>query len=210
MRIIFDFDYTLFDSDKLKKAIKEIFVRHGVSDKLFERTREESKNGERDWKPNIQFKLLVQNSMPQESIEFIRTEFYKLLKSTQGFLYSDTLPFLKRMYKNHQLALLSYGEDSFQNSKVDGCRNFKKYFEKIIITKNIYKDKEASELAGGDRAIFVEDNPVALSAAKKFAPQIITIRMKRGMGRHDDEISGKGVDYTVKNLHEIEKIMLNV
>ena len=86
-------------------------------------------------------------------------------------------------------------------------RELVKYFDKIVITQNLYKDKEVSDLSEGKPTVFVEDNPMALSAVKKYAPHIVTVRINRGAGRYTKEISGEGIDYEVKELSEIEDIL---
>lgn len=206
MRIIFDFDYTLFDTFRFKETIKEAFHQRGISYELFEQTREESKHGGKDGKPFRQFAVLKSQGIA--NISSIQKEFQKILNSAEEFLYADTLLFLQKARKSGTIFLVTYGEDEFQSAKVGACPSFKKYFDKIVITQNIYKDKEASSLAGGKPAIFVEDNPIALSAAKKIAPNIVTIRMKRPNGHYINEPSGKGVDYEVGSLPEVERFIL--
>ena len=91
--------------------------------------------------------------------------------------------------------------------KLAGCGKATKYFDKVLITQNLNKDKEASDLSEGNPTIFVEDNPLALSATKKIAPHITTIRINRGVGRYMDEPSESGIDYDVTSLKEVEKII---
>lgn len=214
MKIILDFDHTLFDTPRLKQAIESVFLKHGVSRELFLETMEESKGegpankaGRRDWKPERQFKILKSRGL--SNVDAIQNQFRKVLEESYIFLYEDTLPFLEKMSKENSLALLTYGEDSFQNMKLEGCKGATKYFEKIVITQNIAKDKEAKELADGAQSIFLDDNPTALSAVKKMAAHIVTVRIKRGEGRYENEPSLGGVDYEVKGLKEVEKIIFS-
>lgn len=202
MRFIFDFDYTLFDTFRFKEAIREAFHQHGVSYELFEQTREESKHGGKDWKPSRQFEILKSQGIVH--MDSIQREFQRIVNSAEEFLYADTLPFLQKARKSGTIFLVTYGEDEFQNEKVDACPSFKKYFDKIVITQNMYKDKEAKELAGGERGIFVEDNPRALTATKKIAPNVMTARMRRPNGHYIDEPSGEGIDYEIRNLHDLK------
>ena len=204
MKIIFDFDYTLLDTNKLREAIIEVFSRHGVSRDEFSKTLEESRVGGRDWKPTRQFEILKENSVYKVGV--IKKEFETLLQSTDKFLYKDVAPFIEEM-RNHNFSLVTYGEDSFQRMKTDGCSLFKKHFDKIVITQNLYKDKEVAELSAAEPAIFVEDNPTALEATKKHAPHIKTVRINRGGGRYSQDPSGDGVDHEIKNLSEIKMII---
>jgi len=207
MKIILDFDCTIFNTDKFREKVVEAFARHGVSRDLFYSTLEESRGSGRDWKPEIQFGVLRKQGFG--NVDKIQNEFNDILESTHLFLYDDTLPFLKRAKKMYPLYILSYGEDWFQNKKIEKV-SISPYFEKIIVTKNIYKDKEANDLSCGEPSIFVEDNPSALSAAKKYAPHIITVRINRGDGRYKDEATPKGVDYEVKDLKGVEEIIRKI
>lgn len=205
MRIILDFDHTLFDTPRLKETIQRIFINHGVTEDNFLRTFEESRGQGRDWKPERQFEILKNLGIP--SVDGIRQESYGVMKGSNLFLYEDTIPFLSRIYRNHPLVLLTYGEDSFQKMKLDGCPDAIKYFDKIVITQNLYKDKEANELSQGKSAVFVDDNPRALAATKSCAPHIVTVRINRGVGRYVDEPSGRGINYEVSNLKEVENLI---
>lgn len=208
MKIILDFDHTLFDTPRLKRAIESVFLKHGVSHELFLETMEESRGGKRDWKPDRQFAILESRGVP--NIDGIRDDFAKALQGSHIFLYEDTLPFLEKISKDNSLALLTYGEDSFQSMKLEGCSSAIKYFGKVVITENIYKDKEANDLSQGAKSLFVDDNPIALSATKKYAPHIVTVRIKRGEGRYENEPTSYGVGYEVKTLREVENLISNL
>ncbi|MBI1888600.1 MAG: HAD hydrolase-like protein [Candidatus Spechtbacteria bacterium] len=205
MKIILDFDHTLFDTPRLKRAVESVFLKHGVSHDLFLRTLEQSKGEGRDWKPERQFAILKSRGVPH--VDSIKDDFVQVLHGSHVFLYEDTLPFLEKISKDNSLALLTYGEDSFQNMKLEGCGRATKYFKKIVITQNIYKDKEANDLSGGAKSLFVDDNPTALSATKQYAPHIVTVRIKRGEGRYENEPSSGGIDYEVKGLGEVEDLI---
>lgn len=206
MKILLDFDYTMLNTDLLREAIFAAFYAHGVNRELFLETLEESRGNGRDWKPERQFAILEARGVGD--ITFLRQNFEAVLAGCRTFLFEDTMPFLEKAKKDHKLCIISYGEDSFQDAKFQGCGSlFLDYFDPIVITQNIAKDKEAGELAGSDEAMFVEDNPLALRAAKKYAPHIVTVRINRGVGRYAREPSGEGVDYEVKDLREVEELI---
>lgn len=208
MRIIFDFDHTLFDTPRLKAAMQEIFRKHGVDEELFRKTHDESRGEGRDWKPEKQFDIL--KSLGAPGVESIRRDFEKMMAESCVFLYEDTIPFLEKVNGDYNFAIVTYGESSFQKEKLAGCHRMTEYFDKIVVTKNLYKDKEVSDLSEGNRAFFVEDNPSALSAVKKYAPHIVTVRMNRGHGRYANEVSQGGIDYEVEDLAGVEILLGNL
>jgi len=208
MKVILDFDYTLFNTGKFREAVMDAFSKNGVDNELFSRSLEESKGEGLNWKPHVQFDVL--ESLNVSGVDHLRKDFDVLLKNSCLFLYEDTIPFLEKIRKDHSLSLLTYGEDSFQRAKIGGCDVAIKYFEKVVITKNIYKDKETNELSGGSKAIFVDDNPTALSAVKIHAPHIVTVRINRGDGRYAHEPSREGIDYEVADLKGVGGLIPNL
>jgi hypothetical protein len=57
------------------------------------------------------------------------------------------------------------------------------------------------------KIIFVEDNPVALSETKKIFKNIVTVRINRGEGKYSKEPNNPQIDFSIKNLKELDKIL---
>jgi FMN phosphatase YigB (HAD superfamily) len=208
MKIIFDFDHTLFSAKQFYFALKKAFFKLGVKEKLFQETFEKSKGVGRDYKPEKQFKL-IHKTRPEIKIEKLKKSFEKILKTAPKFLYNDVLGFLKKWSKEADSILLSYGEEKFQKNKIKASK-IGKYFKKIIITRDIEKSKPFRKVPlfrekGG--IIFVEDNPRALSKTKTSFPQIITVRINRGEGKYCQKPNNPQIDFSIKNLKELEKIL---
>jgi len=206
MKIIFDFDHTLFSAKQFYFALKKAFFKLGVKEKLFQETFEESKGVGRDYKPEKQFKL-IHKTRPEIKIGKLKESFEKILKTAPKFLYNDVLGFLKKWSKEADFILLSYGEEKFQKLKIENS-GIKKYFKRVIITRDIDKSKPFKKLfSENKKIIFVEDNPQALSKTKTSFPQIITVRINRGEGKYYQESDNPQIDFSIKNLKELEKIL---
>jgi len=124
-------------------------------------------------------------------------------------LYYDTNCFLRKWHKKANLILLSYGEAKFQKNKIKASK-IGKYFKKIIITRDIEKSKpfrKVPSLFQRGGIVFVEDNPQALSKTKTSFPQIITVRINRGEGKYYQEADNLQIDFSIKNLKELDKIL---
>lgn len=205
MRIILDFDHTLYSAKSLYEALKSAFLKLGIREEVFQKTFQESKGKGRDYKPCKQMNLISE----QADISKVKMEkeFNKVLKISPNFLYPDTIDFLKKHCKTEKLFMLSYGEEKFQNQKVDSAK-INKYFQKIKITRDIGKSKPFKLfLNKKELVLFVEDNPQALLEVKKAYPQIITVRIKRGEGKYVEAPDNKYIDFQIKNLQELEKII---
>jgi FMN phosphatase YigB (HAD superfamily) len=205
MRIVFDFDHTLYSTKSFYENLKAAFCGLGVNEDLFQQTFQLSKGKGRDYKPCRQMKLISE----QADISKVKMEkeFNKILKTSPNFLYSDTIDFLKKHCKTEKLFMLSYGEEKFQNQKVDSAK-INKYFQKIKITRDIGKSKPFKFfLNKKEPVLFLEDNPQALLEVKKVYPQIIAVRIKRGEGKYAEAPDNKYIDFQIKNLQELEKII---
>lgn len=210
VKLIFDFDHTLFSAKKLYFALKETFRKIGVDENLFQETFQKSKGKGRDYNPAKQFKLIVKKK-PEISIEKLKREFKEILNQSPKFLYPDTIWFLKRWYNKANLISLSYGEEEFQKLKIRESE-IKKYFKKVIITKDIEKSKPFRkvpplEKERDKKIIFVEDNPTALVKIKKTFKNVITVRINRGEGKYTKEPNNPQIDFSIKNLKELDRIL---
>jgi len=208
MKLIFDFDHTLFSAKRLYFAIEEAFLKFGVEENLFQETFEKSKGNGRDYKPYRQFELIVKAN-PKISIKKLKKAFKKVLNKTPKFLYLDTILFLRKWQNKADFILLSYGEDKFQRGKIKASK-IGKYFRKIIITKYIEKSEPFKKVPlfrekGG--IIFIEDNPKALSEVKKNFPNVVTVRINRGEGKYTKEPNNPQIDFSIKNLKGLEAIL---
>jgi FMN phosphatase YigB (HAD superfamily) len=206
VKLIFDFDHTLFSAKKLYFAIREAFIKIGVEEKLFQETFEKSKGRGRDYKPTIQFRL-IKKARSETSLKKLEKALRRVLDKVPEFLYPDTIWFLKRWRDNADSILLSYGEEKFQKDKIKASK-IGKYFEKIIITRDINKLKPFKRVfQNRKKAIFVEDNPTALAKIKKTFKKVITVRINRGEGKYTKLPNDKNIDFSIKNLRQLDRIL---
>lgn len=205
MRIVLDFDHTLYSTKSLYEALKAAFAGLGVDEDLFQQTFQESKGSGRDYKPARQIKMITARAgIKADKLE---KEFKRVLKIAPDFLYPDTEDFLRSRKKTDKLFILSYGEEKFQNMKVESAK-ISKYFRKVSITRDIGKSKPFKVfLSKKEKTLFLEDNPQALMEVKKVYPQVIAVRMRRGEGKYADAPDNEYVDFQVKNLKELEEII---
>lgn len=207
-KIIFDFDHTLFSAKTFYGETLSSFRKIGVDDNLFQKTFKKSKGKGRDYKPEKQFEL-IHDIKPQIKIANLRKVFSLSLKRSPEFVYEDVLGFLKKWKNQALFFMLSYGEDSFQRKKINAAK-ISRYFKKIIITKDINKASDLGKIIkNGEGAVFVEDNPKAIFEIKEAFPFVIAVRMMRGEGKYAKDKDNRLIDFSVKNLKELEKILNN-
>ena len=205
MRIVLDFDHTLYSSKSLYEAIKAAFGSLGASEDIFQQTFQLSKGKGMDYKPSRQMRFIARQTGVAEAK--LQKAFDKVLKISPNFLYPDSIPFLKKYCKTAEIFMLSYGEEKFQRQKIDSAR-INKYFKIIKVTRDIGKSKSFKLFAKkGEKIIFVEDNPQALLEAKKICPEAIAVRMRRGEGKYAETPDNDQIDFQIENFQELEAII---
>ena len=206
MKIIFDFDHTLFSTTKFSLALKKSFEKSGIEESLFEETFGKSKEKNGHYKPDKQIELIIKKS-PEIKKNILKKEFKKVLNNASKFLYPDTEQFLKKWQKRADLILLSYGENKFQKEKIKKSK-ITSYFKKILIAQDINKISNLKTiLRNNQKAVFVEDNPQALMEAKKTFPDLTTVRINRGKGKYAALSDNSQIDFSIKNLKKLAEIL---
>lgn len=209
MKIFFDFDHTLFSTKKFYQAFQKAFEKLGIDEKLFQETYNKSKGREKIYNPEKQFKLILKIK-PEINLKRLEKTFKKILNQTFLFLYPDTVAVLKKLKKNNDLIILSYSKAWFQRKKIKESK-IEDFFKKIFITQDANKDSVFKKnLRKKEKAIFVEDNPTALLKNKNNFPNLITVRINRGEGRYTGDSDNSKIDFSIKNLKELEKIVKNL
>ncbi|HSX09795.1 MAG TPA: hypothetical protein VLF93_06595 [Candidatus Saccharimonadales bacterium] len=214
--VIFDIDFTIFDTAQLRHNRYKIFSKRlGYDDfneflTIARETEEETKEKEKHFVPRVFLSLLKKKAKSDISLEemesiFFDEEFYE--KS----LYSDVLDvFDELITKRHVgVALLSTGEKEFQYYKI---RALQKYLNNEHI--HIFRDKvpELKKILSKykDNTVFLVDDMLhVLKEAKKVDPNVMTIWIKRKREFNDsiffdDQVIDDFIpDNVISDLHEL-------
>jgi FMN phosphatase YigB (HAD superfamily) len=208
MKLIFDFDHTLYSTKKLYLETKKDFKVLGVNEKLFNSSFQESKRKGRAYDPEEQFRIIVKNNS-DISIQKMRENLNEITKRSSDFLYSDVPLFLEKFKNRFTFYIISYGGENgcFSKVKIDES-GIKDYFKDVfIIKKNNKNECLARILKKEEKAIFIDDSPEILSKVKEDFSKIITIRINRGEGRYTDYSDNDKIDFSIRNLKELEVIL---
>ena len=163
MRIIFDFDDTLFDRDGFLQELSSVL---GLTYKEFSF----------DYKKN--FKQQDKFYDPWEHLSFLDnrdeeeycrkvTELENFLKDTSAFLYPQAIPLLEKAARaGDEMILLSKGSVSYQEKKIYNC-NIHHFFAKIIITEDKVEELKKWKK---EKAIFINDKEEENKGIRKEFP----------------------------------------
>jgi len=207
--ILFDIDYTLFDTDKYRKRTYPQLM------KLLE----QEDVPEYHQKVGKVEKELIQKGY--ESVAFARTladallikpERNKLKKIFynkglyKNCLYTEVISVLSKLYKKNDfiLGIISKGEITFQNRKIESIRNF--FLESSIhISLNKTEEfKKIQNLYDNFDISIIDDSSLFLSEVKKIRPNTFVILIEKE-NRYEEQARVEGFipDKKIKDLQEI-------
>lgn len=181
--IILDFDYTLFDAKKFKKALAKSLVPFGIDEKTWRITYEQSKfchGVKKEYLPEKHLKTLANRF--NLDFEKLKSAYLPVIKKTVVFIYPDTILFLEKLKgEKNELYLVTYGNPTWQEQKIK-TSGIGKYFKKIICTDR-KKFETTCKIPGADEALFINDNPNEIAALKIIHPKADFIQIKRSNGK---------------------------
>lgn len=180
MHLIIDFDYTLFDTNRMRMALVKALAQWDVTLEMFMHT--EKKCMEHAlYDVNAHLRLLV----PKQTDD-ARRAFDGGLRHGDRFLYNDSIKFLRRHKKaGHTLTILSFGSYTWQQQKIDGT-DIAALADNVVITDKP-KEKIMMGIPKDERLIMLDDRGAVLDAVKKQRPQTFVIWMRRPNAPYRDE-----------------------
>ncbi len=214
--VLFDLDYTLYDTDKyvmgaFQDVTKYLVRKHKLSQKKIYQHLIKLWNKKTSAYPYLFNDLLEHLSLKNENVDTIVEIFNK--HETGSFqLYPDTIPTLKRLrLEDFKLGIITDGDATRQRRKILEF-GLEKLVDNITYAKNLEPKPSSLPFTVAlkklnvkpSSAIYVADNPsIDFKGAAKIGMK--TARILRG--RFAKIILNDYVDYTIKNLDEIFKIL---
>lgn len=206
MKIVLDFDDTIFNTHRLFNESVKIFERFGFTEKEFQDAYQKCKEKVGDFDLEIIANLIFGFNNLKPDKKKIKEEMNILFGRASDFVYSDFFSFINNFNKK-DLILLSFGTTDFQGMKIENS-GIASYFQEVIITqedktknlKNILQQSQ-DDKNEDERIFFIDDKAEQIDKVKKELPQIITMKMERPQGGHL-KTKSKLTDYVVRDLDE--------
>lgn len=171
MRILIDFDCTLFNTPAFKIALVKSLKPFGVSVKKFKYSEQELNKCD-CYSPEKHLHLLVtEKNFPQA-----KKEFEKILSSAKNFLYPESFNFLKRLNKKN-ITILSFGEKKWQEQKIKNS-GVNLLVENIITTLKP-KEKLLHKWKNEKKLIIINDRGAEIDAMKKIRNDVFAVWVHR-------------------------------
>ncbi|MBU1074752.1 HAD hydrolase-like protein [Patescibacteria group bacterium] len=200
MKIVLDFDHTLFDTEKFKQALQGRLAMFGVTVDQFNSNYRIVKEqlGHYDYQEHL--RLLAQEEELDENDLLLN--FNEIVNSANEFLFPDVLNFLESLkaISKSELYLLTFGQDKFQQAKVEAS-GIRPYFKEVVDTvdsKLIFFDQNKKL----QKATFVDNRGKTIDQIKMKYPDVVAIWLKRENTPYDNE-NCKRMDFQVDSLTEV-------
>jgi FMN phosphatase YigB (HAD superfamily) len=217
MKILVDFDRTVYDTDLLIADSLKLVERKGINPKEWQDSWSKSYNGSgveaeqhySIWKHLEKYKQTGEI----DSEDFLR-EYAELIGLGSKYIFPDAVDFLKDMKMVGELILITYGDEKFQSWKIEGAGVGHLYDKiKMVPKLKIVPKRKAgniSELISGDeRAVFVDDWAEEIDEMKEYHPQVVSVHIRRPGTKHSAEDS-KLADFEAQDLKEAGQIILDM
>ncbi len=199
MKIIFDFDHTIFDMASMHLALIEAIEEIGISKEEYKT----AYNKETNWKSFDVDSLAGRlEKMTNKPVASIKKAYHRVGDVADLFVYNDVVEALEELKADgHELRLLSWGDGDWQLRKINSC-GFKKYFTEIITVTELKADFLTQWGKDNTDVVVIDDKPAELKAINKEHPNFTLIRMRRENGKYSDQETPEGIG-EVKNMKEV-------
>ena len=212
--VFFDLDNTLYDSEKYyMRAFKSVSEHLQKQFKIEQKTTFDFLYS--NWKKTTSmYNKIFDDVIEKFDLRISTLDLVKIFNEQEVYksdLFSDTIPVLEKLSKKFKLGIITDGNISRQKRKIENCK-IHDFINFTVYTKEIESKPSPKPFQyalnqfslNGIRSFYVADNPkIDFEGAKQL--NFSTIRIIRGEFRNID--SDQYVDYTIKKLDEIEKIL---
>ncbi|MDA3839463.1 MAG: haloacid dehalogenase-like hydrolase [Patescibacteria group bacterium] len=178
--VIFDLDYTLLDSDKLRGKLAEIL---GLSYDEYEKSYQKNFTDK-----NITYSFDEHLEILSENLEFrnktkaIKEKFNRELENIDDLMYDGAIEYVENEKNNgNEVVLLTFANRKWQKEKIKRLNKINKVFgeENIKVDdKDKSESKELKELATRDEILIINDK---IGEAIKMVDAIYAERKKNGL-----------------------------
>ncbi len=194
MRYVYDFDSTLFSTERLWQAERAMIISAGFDPEVVDETGDQA--ARLGYSPRKHMEML---GMDADVIVDIIERFEVLLRDdAPSFVFADVIPFINAR-KDHSHSVLTIGDEGHQREKL-----LTSGIDKLIPNITIARPEETKAshllrmLEQEQKLIFIDDNPTHLITAHEAKLPIDLVRIKR-----------KGEYYAIEP-HELDDVAWRV
>lgn len=190
MKIIFDFDHTVFNMSLMHEQIIEVLEMIGVSREEYLSIYEDVTR----WRL-FTVKALAQRIERRKGID--RSEIISALETvveeSAKYVYDDVIQSMKHLKEEgHKIFLLSWGDPSWQEKKLKHS-GLAEYVDEAVCVAQMKADYLKQMKRDDEILVMVDDKPAEISAIAEEHPDISCIRIKRKDSKYADQPTPAGI-----------------
>lgn len=191
MKIIFDFDHTLFDMMAMHAAIEQAMTELGIPLTVYQDAYTRVTN----WKAFTVTALAHQLARTAKVKETDVVEALdRVVKDSAKWLYPDVVDgLLKLSESGNELFLLTWGDMEWQMKKIKHCGIMPLFREVISITQIKADYLKAWQKDGGGKVMLIDDKPAELKMIEATGQDMVLVRMKRAGAKYSDQETPQGM-----------------
>ncbi len=182
--VILDFDYTLFDTARFKRALAQALVPHGVGAQRFKvlYPKAVERRGRRYRYSTEKHLQLLRREVPTLSLVAGRRSLGAVIERSREFLYPEARAFLQRLRRHgFRLVLVTRGDPTFQLRKVR-YSFIRHLFYSVVSAPGHKAATLRSVLRKGRPTYFVTDHSGELADVHRVFPWVFPILKLGGHG----------------------------
>src|SRR5258708_24749899 len=213
--VLFDIDYTLFDTAVYREQLFPALLQHlRVDNAKAKEILQDIYYSHRKHVGHFDLAIIIEELIEALSLEADAEEvFQEFLYAEQTYapaLYEEAKDTLQKLseLKDLRIGIFSGGRTDHQLQKIN---SLEKFFHKEHVHIFLVKEKEIEKVMKkyvNYQLFLVDDVLDILHNAKKANPDVTTVWSKRGrLAERVKEIPGFTPDYTITNLEEVVKIL---
>lgn len=186
MRIILDFDYTVFDTEAFRVGMIDAFHECGVTDDIYRITEKELLHDDGYGVYSFDEHLQRLSQQTQTSIEQLYELAQTVLNDLSTYIYPDALAFLQLVQEEKHI--LTFGNDDWQRTKIQRS-GIEEYITSIRTVQTQTKAEGIQALLNeNEKTVFIDDRGSAIDEVKQVFPDVYCIRLHRkGTPYYDEE-----------------------
>ena len=210
MKIFIDFDDVLFNTKQFKEDLAGVFLGHGISKDLYNKTYydDNTQDAIKTYNPMAQISRLTKETNINR--EKLLSSIESFLQNASKYVFSDVANFAKN-FQAENIYIISYGEITFQAKKIE-ISGIKRYIPNVLITGKL-KAEILGEFLGNENLqeneaiFFLDDRVEQIHDVKNKFPEIVSVLVKRPEGRYQEMKKEECCNFEAHNLKEAEKII---
>ena len=190
MKLIFDFDHTVYDMTAMHQSIVGAMKQLGIEEEEYQRCYHQVTNWKLFTVDAISQRLhRVCGAHPDE----VTKAFHSVAQDAELYVYDDVIEHFK-LFKDrgHRLSLLSWGDKDWQHTKIQHS-GLMEHCEDIITVHELKADYFQSHYPDHECLVLIDDKPAELKAVQDVKSDMKMIRLRRDNGKYSDIDTPMGI-----------------